>query len=241
MDAKFKELVDIIRKDDLTRLESETKKGDFDINHQDQNGHTLLHVATMRNKKEAILVLLQCPDIDPNVKNKHGYSPLFESVINLKTMALQGLLTSEKLNLEEEDSNYKSIDDYVTAANAGEDTKNYMRDMIRRRRNAVKGADTSGRHAIVIANANYTPESNWEPLDGPMTDRDLLLQMFKENHYIVHDIIDTEDVLVSVREVMEKLDRSTVKLMHLAYSGRLLLITFSLILLHDFRSWRNQI
>ena len=66
MDAKFKELADIIvRNGDLARLASETKKGDFDINHQDANGYTLLHVATKRNNQEAILVLLQSPNIDP--------------------------------------------------------------------------------------------------------------------------------------------------------------------------------
>ena len=160
MDAKFKELVDIIRKDDLTRLESETKKGDFDINHQDQNGYTLLHFAVIRNKIEAIHVLLQCPDIDPNVKNKHGRTPLFESVKVVNANALEALLTSERLDLEEEDSEYRTIDVYVTEAKLGEDTKNYMRNMIRRRRNAANGADTSGRHAIVIANANYSPQSN---------------------------------------------------------------------------------
>ena len=154
MDAKFKELADIIvRNGDLARLASETKKGEFDINHQDANGYTLLHVATKRNNQEAILVLLQSPDIDPNLKNKHGLNPLFESVMYLKTKALEGLLTSEKLDLEEVDSDWKSIDDFVTAAKAGEDTKNYMRSMIAQRRNFADGVDTSGRHAIIIANA----------------------------------------------------------------------------------------
>ena len=237
MDAKFKELAHIIRNGDLARLASETKKGDFDINHQDENGYTLLHVATKRNNQEAILVLLQCQDIDPNVKNRHGHTPLFEAVKYVKAKALEALLTSERLDLEEEDSEYKTIDDYVTEVRVGEDTKNYMRNMIRKRRNAEDGADTSGRHAIVIANSNYSPESKWEPLDGPLTDRDLLLQMFKENHYIVHEVIDTEDVLVSVREVMEKLDRPTLKLVHLAYSGGLLLISLTLC---DFRSRWSQ-
>ena len=123
--------------------------------------------------------------------------------------------------MEEVDSEFRSIDDYVTKeAMAGEDTKNYMRSMIRKRRNAGQGTDTSGRHAIIIANANYTSESNWEPLDGPMKDRDLLQQMFQDNYYIVHEIIDTENVLVSVRNVMNELDRSTVRLMHLVYTGR---------------------
>ena len=237
MDAKFKELAHIIRNGDLARLASETKKGDFAINHQDENGYTLLHVATKRNNPEAILVLLQCHDIDPNVKNKHGHTPLFEAVKYVKAKALEALLTSERLDLEEEDGEYRTIDDYMTEVRVGEDTKNYMRNMIRRRRNAVDGADTSGRHAIVIANSNYSPESKLEPLDGPLTDRDLLLQMFKENHYIVHEIIDTENVLVSVREVMVKLDRSTLKLLHLAYSGGLLLISLTLC---DFRSWWSQ-
>ena len=52
-----------------------------------------------------------------------------------------------------------------------------------------------------------------------MTDRDLLLRMFEDNHYMVHDIIDTEDVLGYVHDVMSQLDRSTIKLMHLAYTG----------------------
>ena len=43
MDAKFKELADIMRKGDLARLESEAKKGDFDINHKDQN-LSLIHI-----------------------------------------------------------------------------------------------------------------------------------------------------------------------------------------------------
>ena len=53
-----------------------------------------------------------------------------------------------------------------------------------------------------------------------MTDRELLLRMFEDNHYTVHDIIDTEDVLGSVYDVMDKLDRSSIKLMHLAYTGK---------------------
>ena len=197
MDAKFKELAQIIvRNGDLSRLTSEAEKGDFDINHQDQNGNTLLHVATKRDNAEAIFTLLQCPGIDPNLKNKHGHAPLFDSVIYVKTRALQALLTSEKL-----------------------DSKNYMRSLIRKRRNAGQGTDTSGRHAIIIANSDYTCEY-WEPLDGPMKDRDLLQQMFQDNYYIVHEIIDTENVLVSVRSVMNELDRSTVRLMHLVYTGR---------------------
>ena len=52
-----------------------------------------------------------------------------------------------------------------------------------------------------------------------MTDRDLLLRMFEDNHYKVHDIVDAEDVLESVHDVMSQLDRSSIKLMHLAYTG----------------------
>ena len=52
-----------------------------------------------------------------------------------------------------------------------------------------------------------------------MKDRNLLQNMFENNHYNVHHIIDTVDVLVSVRDVMDKLDRSTVRLMHLTYTG----------------------
>ena len=220
MDAKFKELAHIIvRNGDLSRLTSEAEKGDFDINHQDENGFTLLHVATKRDNKEAILALLRCPSINPSLKNKHGHTPLFESVMYVKTKALEALLTSERLDLEEVDNEYRSIDDYVTEAKTGEDTKNYMRGLIRRRRQTGTGSDKSGRHAIVIANANYDAQSGWEALEGPMKDRDLLQSMFEDNHYKVHPITNSENVLASVRDVMNKLDRSTLRLMHLAYTG----------------------
>ena len=73
MEGKFKELVDIIGRpgSDLKRLELEVAKGGFDINYQDKNGYTLLHVATKRNNPEAIHTILQCSGVNPNLK-KHS-------------------------------------------------------------------------------------------------------------------------------------------------------------------------
>ena len=145
MEAKFKELVDVISRPggDLKRLELELAKGGFDINYQDKKGYTLLHVATKCNNPGAILIILQCSKVKPNLKNTHGRTALLESVKQVKMKALEALLTSEKVDLDEPDKEHDSIDDYVRAL-VSEATKNGMRSLIEKRRNRAQGVDTSG-------------------------------------------------------------------------------------------------
>ena len=147
MEAKFKELVDIISRpgSDLKRLELELAKGDFDVNYQDKKGYTLLHVATKRNNPGAILLILQCSKVKPNLKNTHGLTALLESVKPVKLKALDALLRSEKVDLDELDDDHNSIDDYVAGAQVSEATKNGMRSLIEKRRSRSQGIDTSGK------------------------------------------------------------------------------------------------
>ena len=143
MEAKFKELVDIISRpgSDLQRLELEL--AGFDINYQDTLGYTLLHVATKRNNPGAILAILQCSRVNPNLKNGRGRTALLESVKQVKMKSFEALLTSEKVDLDEPDNEHDSIDDYVGAL-VSEATKNGMRSLIEKRRNRAQGVDTSG-------------------------------------------------------------------------------------------------
>ena len=147
MEAKFKELVDVISRpgSDLKRLELELAKGDFDVNYQDKKGYTLLHVATKRNNPEAILTILQCSKVNPNLKNTHGRTALLESVKQVKMKALEALLKSEKVDLDEPDNEHDSLDDYVTGAPVSEATKNGLRSLVEKRRSRVQGIDTSGK------------------------------------------------------------------------------------------------
>ena len=145
MEAKFKELVDIISRpgSDLQRLELEL--AGFDINYQDTLGYTLLHVATKRNNPGAILAILQCSSVNPNLKNTHGRTALLESVKQVKMKSFEALLTSEKVDLDEPDNEHDSIDDYVTGVPVSEATKNGMRSLVEKRRSRVQGIDTSGK------------------------------------------------------------------------------------------------
>ena len=147
MEAKFKELVDVIScpGSDLKRLELELAKGGFDINYQDKKGYTLLHVATKCNNPGAILIILQCSKVNPNLKNTHGRTALLESVKQVKMKAFEALLTSEKINLDLRDDEHDSIDDYVAGAQVSEATKNGLRSLIEKRRSRSQGIDTSGK------------------------------------------------------------------------------------------------
>ena len=147
MEGKFKELVDIIGRpgSDLKRLELDVAKGGFDINYQDKKGYTLLHVATKRNNPEAIHTILQSSGVNPNLKNTHGRTALLESVNPVKMKALEALLKSDKVDLDEPDDEHDSIDDYVAKAPVSEATKNGMRSLIEKRRSRAQGVGTSGK------------------------------------------------------------------------------------------------
>lgn len=223
-DAKFTELAKMIKRGDMDSFRAQVERSDFDVNTQDHNDLTVLHVATKMDNPEAVGILLQIKSIDANLKNNKGYNPLMESCVNARIKALQVLLNHDKVDIDELDSSYNTIEDLVDQSKFGAASKSKMKETIHKRRAKNESADDSERQAIVIINSGYVPntdptEVQWDPLEGPIKDGKLLKKMFEDNHYKVHEILDTEDVLKSVKEVMATIDRSTLKMMHVVYSG----------------------
>ena len=221
-DAKFTELAKMIKRGDMDSFRAQVERSDFDVNTQDHNDLTVLHVATKMDNPEAVGILLQIKSIDANLKNNKGYNPLMESCVNARIKALQVLLNHDKVDIDDLDSSYNTIEDLVDLSKVGLATKTMMKRKIEKRRKGNECADVSGRHAIVITNSAYSQDSTWDRLDGPIKDRQLLKKMFEANHYKVHEVTDTEDVQRSVEEVMKNIDRSTLKMMHVFYSGDLI-------------------
>jgi len=204
----------------LDRLKRELERGAFDINHADARNFSLLHIAVKADNAEGVAILLASPTIDTSLRNSEGHTALMSAVIFVKLNALESLLSSGKMELDETDDEFNSIKDLVKMSKCGKDTKNKMLMMLQKQRSTADDDDVSGRHVIIVVNSKYTLESRWQELEGgPDLDGRLLVNIFEALHYTVHEINDTEDVLMSARKVMDSLDRSTIKLLHFIYTG----------------------
>ena len=71
-----------------------------DLNIQDDNGDTALHIAARSkwNSAEKIQCLLECDRCDPNITNKQGYTPLHTATVNSQFDSIKILLNSTKCN-----------------------------------------------------------------------------------------------------------------------------------------------
>ena len=72
---------------------------------------------------------------------------------------------------------------------------------------------------MYATNFDYTEDSGWPALDGPAQDHEILKELFERNHYTIHEIKNTENVVKSVNEVMKGIDREEMTMCTFAYSG----------------------
>ena len=71
-----------------------------DVNIQDREDNSLLHLAIQRNSYEIVPFLLQCSDISPNIKNESTMTPLHWIIYEKRkpTKNFDALLNSEKID-----------------------------------------------------------------------------------------------------------------------------------------------
>ena len=131
----------------------------IDVNTTDKKGFTLMHIATKRDNPKAIAILLQQKQIDPNMKNHEGNSAIMEACRNAKAKALEALLRSDKVDLDDVDDDHNSIEDLVGKAKVGLDTQNMLLLMIEKRRTGTDLMDKSGRHAVIARCLSANPKS----------------------------------------------------------------------------------
>ena len=206
--------------DDLEKLKEAVFSDDFDVNFQDENGFSLLHVAAQADNPAAIRILLSKDVTNPNLKLANGNTPLMLSCSEGNIQAFEALLESKEVDLSARNKEYRNVENLVKdAKGVGDDTKNKMRMLIENHKSRGQEAKTDGRHAVLVTNVNYKKTSDWGVLEGCAKDRDYLKRMFTANHYTVHEINDAEDLVSSLYTTFDKIERSSVKLMHFAYAG----------------------
>ena len=81
-------------------IQTLTQEPTCDLNIQDDNGDTALHIAACSewNSTEKIQCILDSGRCDPNITNKYGYIPLHTATVNNQFDSLKMLLDSTKCN-----------------------------------------------------------------------------------------------------------------------------------------------
>ena len=102
---------------DLGKLKREVADEDFDVNFQDKDGFSLLHFAAQADNPEAIRILLQSVQINPNLKSWQEQStPLMVACEAGNLEAMKALLESSKISLSAQNRRGQTVEQIMQAA-----------------------------------------------------------------------------------------------------------------------------
>ena len=130
LEAKLRLKKNIKKHRDLGELKEAVADEDFDMNDQSEDG-SLLHVAAQANNPEAIRILLQSAEIDPNLKlKKEGSTPLMVACSAGNIQAVEALLECSKIDLSAKNSLDRTAENIVKSARVSEDIRKKMQTLI---------------------------------------------------------------------------------------------------------------
>ena len=86
------------KQSDIIILEMLVTEEMCDLNIQDDNGDTALHIAACSewNSAEKVQCLLECDRCDPNITNKQRYTPLHLATVYSQFDSIKNILNSTK-------------------------------------------------------------------------------------------------------------------------------------------------
>ena len=194
----------------------------FDVSTKTKTGQTLLHIAAKKDNENAVSILLKWPGIQVNAENENGFTPIMEACCSGSAKVLRLLLRCKAVDKEASDDDGHTIEELVRKAFMdryfGIDTRDDMLNMIKKYESGAAEEDVSGRHVLIASNFTYTAPQ-WADLPGPEEDHKLLVAMFQRNHYVIHEVKNTENVLAWVNAEMKTIDRPKLKMATFVYTG----------------------
>ena len=96
---------EIVRSNDISKLELLIKDDYFDINTTDNEGFTLLHRAAQFGHQECLKLLIVTPKVNVNAQTPDGHTALSVAVINDQQNSVEALLSHKDVNVNITDNN----------------------------------------------------------------------------------------------------------------------------------------
>jgi ankyrin repeat protein len=184
-----------------------------------EDERTALHVGVQCQDLEALDILLQQVNVDCNVPDSDGLTPLMLAASQAKIEAFEKLLEDPRVNIKVRTKNCQNALDLLPAH-----TTQFRRLRAEKLFEAAKKRSSERTQkrkvAIIIANSNYEDSSGMSSLPGAKEDLEKLTA-FLEKSYKNFTIFNDENIEAKVREVMEGLPDSCLPVTHfqLVYSG----------------------
>jgi len=216
----FSEMKEAIRKKMYPEMQTIADHPEFQVNKLGGgDSRTVLHTAVAKDDKEAIKILLNLPGVDPNIRTSKGHTPLMLSVWEGRLQAMETLLEDPKVDTDVEDYEDHTLVEMVshTTVVKSDITKNKALEMLKKISIREKIVTMGDNVAILIGNSVYKNTMN--NLPGANRDLDEMTAILKSVHYTVYVLENTEDILASLEETMQKIPEGSVSNLHVHYLG----------------------
>ena len=192
-----------------------------------EDAQTALHVAVQCEYVEAIDILLEQVNVDCNVPDADGLSPLMLAACEVKIDAFERLLEDPRVNIKLRTKKNKSALDLLPIQAFESQRLRAMTAFQAAKNRTSSEAQNKRKVAILIANYSYENSAKWDPtkselgnLEGAKEDLEELTD-FLGSQYTVRQIANAEDIGEEIGAVMEALPDSCKPVTHLqvVYSG----------------------
>ena len=177
-----------------------------------EDAQTSLHVAVQCEHVEAIDILLEQVNVDCNVPDSDGLSPVMLAASELKIDALERLLEDPRVNIKLRTKKNKNALDLLPAHALPFQRKRAM-NLFQAAKTRSSEETQRRRVAIVITNSEYEESSGYKSLPGAKQDLEKLTAFLEKTYHIV-TIVNAQEIEAKVREVMEGLPDSCLPVTH---------------------------
>ena len=175
-----------------------------------------IHTATMCDNGTALNLLLNQDDININIQTSRGESPLVMASKNAKMEALEILLEDDRIDVELRDQDDKTAEDYFPSS-ATEIERNKASILFQRARARGQQTTKGSKLAILVGNKNYT--NGMADLAGAWQDLEAVEEVLVQGGYVIHKIVDSEDILDDIGTVMTGIKADSVLHFQFLYAG----------------------
>ena len=192
-----------------------------------EDAQTALHVAVQCEYVEAINILLEQINVDCNVQDSDGLSPLMLAASKVKIDALERLLEDPRVNIKLRTKRNENALDLLPIQAFESQRLRAMTAFQAAKNRTSSEAQKKRKVAILIANYSSENSAKWDPtkyklgnLAGAKEDLEELTD-FLGSQYTVRQIANAEDIGEEIGAVMKALPDSCKPVTHLqiVYSG----------------------
>jgi len=172
------------------------------LNQTNAHGLTALHFATLTDNADLVQKLLDHDDIQPNIEDKKGFTPVMAASIKGKTNSLKVLLEHPHVEFDMMDEEGNTLEDLLNAQPCLSDItkKNVLK--IFEAAMKRKGTKDRKKAAIFVVNWNYQ-DPHYDYLDGILDDVKVAKDIFKKRGYHVRIIENSKDIDSDVCNLLE--------------------------------------